>query len=94
MKANVEKDDYFKDFEILNWHFVVVNKESLNPLVWEFTDTKKEGTLYYGKNNQIEIRDPFDIAKELKHYLDNKPSVPIGISIDKPNDLTQFLNTL
>lgn len=94
LKANVEKDDYFKDFEILNWHFVVVNKESLNPLVWEYKDTKTEGTLYYGKNKQIIIRDPFEIAKELKYYLDNKPSVPKGISLNKPNDLTEFLNTL
>lgn len=94
LKANIDKDDYFKDFTLLNWHFVVVNKESLNPLVWEYKDTKKEGTLYYGKNNQIVIRDPFEIAKELKYYLDSNPSVPIGVSIDKPNDLIQFLNTL
>lgn len=91
---NIQKDDYFKDFEITNWHFVVVNKNTLNPLVWEYKDTKKEGTLYYGKNNQIEFRHPFDIAKELKYYLDTKPSVPNGILLDKPNDLNKFLNTL
>jgi len=94
LKANVEKDDYFKDFEILNWHFVVVNKETLNPLVWEFKDTKTQGTLTYGKEGQIKMKDPLDIAKELKYYLDHKPSVPMGILLDKPNDLTQYLNTL
>lgn len=91
---NTSKDEYFKDFEILNWHFVVVNKETLIPLVWEHKETKEMGTLYYGKNKQIECRHPFDVAKELKYYLDNKPSVPNGILLDKPNDLTQFLNTL
>lgn len=91
---NIQKDDYFKDFEILNWHFVVVNKETLIPLVWEYKETKAEGTLYYGKNKQIECRHPFEVGKELKYYLDNKPSVPKGIMLDKPNDLTEFLNTL
>lgn len=91
---NILKDDYFKDFEIMNWHFVVVNKETLTPLVWEYKQTKAEGTLYYGKNKQIECRHPFVVGKELKHYLDDKPSVPDGILLDKPNDLTQFLNTL
>lgn len=91
---NIQKDEYFKDFEILNWHFVVVNKESLTPLVWEDKHTKTEGTLYFGKNKQIECRHPFEVGKELKYYLDNKPSVPKGILLDKPNDLTEFLNTI
>jgi hypothetical protein len=91
---NIQKDDYFKDFEILNWHFVVVNKVNLVPLVWEYTDTKAEGTLYYGKNNQIECRHPFEIGKELSGYLKAMPSVPNGISISKPNDLKEFLNKL
>lgn len=91
---NLAKDDYYKDFKILNWHFVVVNKESLIPLVWEYKDTKASGTLYYGKNKQIECRHPFAVAKELKEYLDTKPSVPKGIDLNKPNDLIEFLNTI
>lgn len=91
---NIQKDDYFKDFEIMNWHFVVVNKRTLTPLVWEDKNTKTEGTLYYGKNKQIEFRHPLVVGKELKGYLDNKPSVPNGIKLDRPNDLIQFLNTL
>ena len=91
---NIQKDEYFKDFEILNWHFVVVNKDNLTPLVWEDKHTKSEGTLYFGKNKQIECRHPFEVGKELKYYLDNKPSVPKGILLDKPNDLTEFLNTI
>lgn len=94
LEDNLKKDDYFKDFTILNWHFIVVNKKSLVPLVWEYPDTKKYGTLYYGKNQQIECRDPFEIAKELNAYLTARPSVPIGISIDKPNDLNLFLNKI
>lgn len=94
LRQNLDKDEYFKDFELLNWHFVVVNKKSLIPAVWEHEDTKETGTLYYGKNKQIVCRDPLEIAKELKYYLDHKPSVPIGIELKKPNSLKQWLNKI
>ena len=29
------KDDYFKDFKILPFQFLVINKNSLSPLIWE-----------------------------------------------------------
>lgn len=91
---NIQKDEYFKDFEILNWHFVVVNKTTLLPLVWEDKNTKIEGTLYFGKNKQLEFRHPFEVGKELNEYLKTKPSVPNGISISKPNDLNEWLNNI
>lgn len=94
LEENLKKDEYFRDFEIMNWHFVVVNKNTLNPLVWEFEDTKTRGTLYYGKNQQIEVRDPLEIGIELKGYLDSKPSVPSGILLNKPNGLKNWLNTI
>lgn len=94
LRQNLNKDEYFKDFELLNWHFVVVNKSTLQPLVWEYEDTKESGTLYYGKNNQIVCRDPLEIAKELKYYLDHKPSIPTGINASKPNSLKEWLNNI
>ena len=94
LNENLKNDDYFKDFEIMNWHFVVVNKNSLNPLVWEDIDTKTRGTLYYGKDNQIIIRDPLELGIELKGYLDSKSSVPNGILLNKPNELRKWLNTI
>jgi len=94
IKATIEKDDYFKDFKMLNYHFIVVNKRTLTPLVWEYKDTYNMDTLYYGKNKQIVCRHPFEIGKELKYYLDNKPSVPSGISLTKPNNLEEWLNNI
>jgi len=94
LRQALDKDDYFKDFRITNWFFIVVNKDNLCPIVWEDVDTKTEGTLIYGKNNQIEIRSPFEIAKELKEYLDNNYKVPIGIYLNKSNDLKTQLNKL
>ena len=92
LRDNLDRDDFYKDYNLLNWHFVVVNKDNLTPLVWEYKDTKELGTLYYGKNKEIVCRHPFDIAKELKYYLDNKPKVPNGISLNKPNDIVEWIN--
>lgn len=94
IKKAIEADDYFKDFRMLNYHFIVVNKKTLNPLVWEFPDTYSMDTLYYGKDKQIECRHPFVIGKELNEYLKHRPSVPNGISISKPNNLKEWLNRI
>ena len=34
LKYICSKDDYFKDFIILPFKFVVINRDSLSPLVW------------------------------------------------------------
>lgn len=94
IKAAIEADDYFKDFKMLNYHFIVVNRRSLIPLVWEFPDTYSEDTLYYGKYNQIICRHPFVIGKELYEYLQHKPSVQNGVSISSPNNLIEFLTKI
>lgn len=88
----MDRDSYFKDFELQDYKFIVVNKKTLDPLVWTFPDTKKYGELCYGKNKDIICRDPFDIGKELRHYLDDKPKRPDGVLDD--NDITGFLNML
>lgn len=92
--ANLLKDEYFRDFKIHNYRFIVVNKRTLQPLVWEFEDTKKVGILKYGKKEQIEIRDPFTIGKELRQYLDLKPLVPNGIRTKGTNNIVDFLKTI
>lgn len=86
IKANIEKDDFFKDFELLDYKFIVVNKFTLNPLVWSFRDTKEYGTLKY---NNIEYRDPFEIGEELSYYLNTTPIVPKEIKDD--NDIVEWL---
>lgn len=92
IRANMDKDDYFKDFKLNNYEFVVVNKDTLNPLVWSFADTQSLGTLTYGKNKTITLRDPFDIGEDLNYYLKATPVVPKGISTYDTNELTEWLN--
>lgn len=83
IRDNLDKDPYFKDFELADYRFIVVNKKTLTPLVWEFPLTKTYGTLVDKEGN--EYRDPFAIGKELRHYLDDRPDVPDGIDIDGVN---------
>ena len=59
IKANLMQDSYFKDFTLENYRFIVVNKESLTPLVWEFPLTNMVGTLVDKEGK--EYRDPFEI---------------------------------
>ena len=86
LKANMSNDPYFKDFTLEDFRFIVVNKESLTPLVWEFPLTRVKGTLV--NNEGKEFRDPFEIGKELQDYLNLRPTVPVGIDKDGINIIT------
>lgn len=90
----ISKDEYFKDFKILPYKDIIIFRGSDTPLVWDIPFTFKRGTLYFGKNKQIEMRDPEDIGKELSFYLTSRPKVPMGISETGPNDLRKYLNLL
>lgn len=94
IRDNLNRDKYFKDFKLADYKFIVVNRKTLTPLVWEFKDTTTLGTLYFGKSKQIEMRDPEDIGKELSSYLTSRPKVPMGINETGLNDLREWLNTL
>ncbi len=83
LKANLMADKYFKDFTLEDYRFIVVNRRTLTPLVWEFPLTKSRGTLVDKEGK--EYRDPFEIGKELQGYLNLKPRVPNGIDIDGVN---------
>ena len=83
IRVNMDADPYFKDFSLENYRFIIVNPKTLTPLVWEFPLTKALGTLIDDEGN--EIRDPYEIGKELRGYLDCKPPVPNGINKDGVN---------
>lgn len=55
LARTIEKDEYFKDFKILPFRFIVINAYNLTPLVWEFkynhvkSDWKdNKGNIYKG----------------------------------------------
>ena len=78
IRDNLDRDPYFKDFKLMPYRFIVVNKNTLVPLIWEFPLTESIGTLIDDKGN--EYRDPVVIGKELRGYLDLRPRVPSEIT--------------
>lgn len=94
LRDNLNKDQYFKDFKLENYRFIVVNRTTLNPLVWEFNKTTARGTLIYGKDGQIELSDPEEIGKELYIYLSENRNVPIGINENNLNNIDYWLNSI
>lgn len=90
IRANMDKDEVYKYYELSDYTFIVVNKETLTPLKWVYGGTKKEGTLVYGNN--FKCQDPVEIAQELKYYLEQNPSVPIGIDKAGANYIEMYLN--
>ena len=83
IRANMDNDPYFKDFTLEDYRFIICNPKTLTPLVWEFPLTKSVGTLI--DDDGKEIRDPFEIGKELQGYLNLRPPVPNGINKDGVN---------
>ena len=92
--TEIYKDDYYKDYKILPYKDIIIFKGSDTPLVWDIPFTFEKGTLYFGKNNQIEMKDPEDIGKELSYYLSSRPNVPIGINEVGTNNIVEWINKL
>lgn len=89
IRDNLDRDPYFKDFKLLDYRFIVVNRKTLTPLVWECEFTQQKGLI---KFNDVEFEDPEDIGKELQTYLTSNLSVPIGINLEGTNSLTEWLS--
>ena len=90
----ISKDEYFKDFKILPYKDIIIFRGSDTPLVWDIPFTFEKGTLYFGKNKQIEMKDPEDIGKELSSYLTSRPRVPNGIDETGTNNIVEWINKL
>lgn len=90
IRQAMDNDEFFKDFQLLEYRFIVVNNiDNPVPLVWNFGLTKALGTITIGGK---EYRDPFEIGRELTYYLKEKPSVPNGISLTYPNNIERWFD--
>lgn len=94
LRKVMDNDPVFKDFKLLDFKFIVINKLSLTPLVWVYPDTIERGELTYGQGDRYKLRDPEDIGKELTHHLKNLSTVPSTINQIGDNDLNTFLTKL
>lgn len=85
----MDQDPYFKDFELLNYRFIVVNRKTLTPLVWECEFTKDEGLVEFSR---MAFEDPETIGNELNTYLTSTRQVPIGVEVTGVNSLAKWLD--
>ena len=92
IKQNIEKDEFFKDFKLLPYKFIVVNRINLQPMVWDFPLTEAEGllTLKTVRNGVYLWRDPYTIGEELDYYLSN-PECKVPKEMKKSNNIVDFL---
>lgn len=86
----MDKDDYFRSFKLLDYRFIVVNKQNCQPLIWEFDKTQCVGDITL--DSGFIMRDPYTIAEELHEYLSIRPDVPFGIEKVKRNNIMTWLN--
>ena len=92
IRMNMDRDDYFKDFKLAPYRFIVVTSTgNPNPLIWGFEKTTEKGTLTLG--NKV-FRDPEEIGKELSQYLTERPAVPNGITTNSINSLSKWIEKL
>lgn len=89
IRDNMDKDPYFKDFKLADYRFIVVNKKTLNPLVWVFEQTQSAEPIITKEGK--ELRHPLIIGPELKGYLETQAKVPNGIDLIKPNKIDNFI---
>lgn len=93
LRERIAKDDFYKDYKVADYTFIVVSRYTLKPLMWTFPFTFSEiGWKYtspYG--NAILLRSPYEIGKELKGYLQFPKECPNEIKKEEVNNIVEFL---
>lgn len=90
IRQNLDKDPLYKDYKLLDYRFIVINRYTLQPLIWIYPDTQAITDCTYGENHQYKCRNWRNIVKELNYYLTGNSILPMGISTI--NDIKEWLN--
>lgn len=90
IRQNLDKDEFYKDYRLLDYRFIVISRNSRKPLVWTYTDTQAITDCVYGSNVYHICRNWRNIVKELHYYMTHTSEYPIGIS--KLNNIKMWLN--
>ena len=90
IRQNLDKDEVYKDYKLLNYRFIVISRNSRKPLVWEYTDTQVITDCTYGRRDQYECKNWRGIVKELHQYMTCNSDFPVGIT--EMNDIRYWLN--
>lgn len=88
IRQTMDEDEYFKDFKLADYRFIVISNRTRKPLVWEFPQTQAITDLKLGEHK---LRNWRGIAKELNTYLTKDYEVPIDININLINNISKWL---
>lgn len=93
ISMTVKEDPFFKDYKVLPYKFIVVNRKNCKPMVWDFPMTEASGKLEITTPTGYHIiwRDPYEIGKELRMYLTSDLKYPFGTK--KSEDIVAWLKT-
>lgn len=69
LKEVIKKDDYFKDFKIVHYSFIVINRTTLSPIVWRYYNNFAE--VDFIDNNGNVYRNWRKLLVELNYYLNS-----------------------
>ena len=82
----INKDEYFKDFKIVHYSFIVINRYTLSPLVWRYNKNFSETSFEYeGKT----YRNWRTILEDLTYYLNN-PCIKYNREVIENNGIMQI----
>lgn len=84
----MDGDEYFKDFKLADYRFIVISNRTRKPLVWEFPQTQAITDLKLGEHK---LRNWRGIARELNTYLTKDYEVPIDINMNLINNISKWL---
>ena len=90
IRQNLDKDPIFKDYKLLDYRFIVINRYNLKPLVWEYEHTQCAVDINYG-DNKYYCKNWRSIVKELDYYLKDRADYPMDIKTNEPNSLIKWL---
>ena len=90
IRQNLDKDEVYKDYKLLDYRFIVISRNSRMPLVWIYPDTQAITDCTYGSKGQYVCRNWRTIVKELHYYLTHSAEYPIGVN--EMNDIRGWLN--
>lgn len=88
IRQTMDKDEYFKDFSLANYRFIVISNKTRKPLVWTFPQTQAATDLEIGS---YKLRNWRRMAEELNAYLTREHDVPFGINTYLTNDISKWL---
>lgn len=89
LREILKKDEFFKDFIIDDFRFIVINRYNRNPLIWKYNTMYDANEIILGNEK---VKNWPVLIRELDFYLKNNSTVPIGINSDKDNSINEWLN--